>query len=124
VFPDSDYCYTGLAQDPLCLAVTLTIALYLGSPEFAPCLGDVAATRTPVPEAAVNENGHLLSGEIEIGPAENILSMQPPPANFASNKRKLQNNFCSPVALAPNGRHNTGCRLINVLKATVLELVF
>lgn len=101
----------------------MTVALYLGLPEFAPCFRDVTATRTPVPETAINENGHLLPGEIEIGPAENVRGMQPPSANFVSNKCKLQHNFCRPVALAANGRHNTGCRLIDVLKATIFELV-
>lgn len=75
-----------------------------------------------MPEAAVDENSNLLPMKVEVGLTENFPRMQPPPANSAPNECKLQYNLGCLVALAANGRHNTGCRLADVLKPAIFEL--
>jgi hypothetical protein len=69
VFPDARNIPSGLAEEPIGLAVTGNVPQDLRAPVLSVGLGDAAVIRAAMPVAAVHEHGYLRSREHQIGTA-------------------------------------------------------
>jgi hypothetical protein len=85
-FPQTQDSYSARAQLSRDLSVSLLVAGQFLAPVRAIRLGRVTASRTSVPEAAVDEYGGVLSWEEEVGRARDVIRVDSPTNNSISDK--------------------------------------